>query len=86
MTSVATAEEFLRLSQEELHVPLRTLKMEYVEAIRSLGQETNSLMIKKLRGELLQKSTDLQGELRDDVIGQYRSIGTRHRQKLTATS
>ena len=83
---MATAKEFLRLSQAELHVQLRTLKAEYVEAVRSLGQEAKSFRINTLREALLQKSTDLQGELRDDVIGEYLSIGTRHRRKLTATS
>jgi len=74
---VATAKEFLRLSQAELHVQLGTLKMEYVEAVRSLGQEAKSFRINTLREALLQKSTDLQGELRDDVdvIGEFLWIG-----------
>jgi hypothetical protein len=71
VTSVAHAKEFLRLSQGELHIQLRTLKSEYVDAVRRLGQEAKSFRITTLR-DALENATTLQAELRDDVIGELR--------------
>jgi hypothetical protein len=71
VTSVAHAKEFLRLSQGELHIQLRTLKSEYVDAVRRLGQEAKSFRITTLR-DALENATALQAELRDDVIGELR--------------
>jgi hypothetical protein len=73
VTSVAHAKEFLRLSQGELHFQLHTLKTEYVDAIRRLGEEAKSFRINALR-DALQHGTALQAELRDDIIGECPSI------------
>lgn len=67
---MADAKDFLRLSQRELHVQLHTLKTEYVEAVRRLGQEAKSFRITTLLDEL-ENATALQSDLRDDVIGEY---------------
>jgi hypothetical protein len=67
--SKAHAEEFLRLSQGELHVQLDALKTEYVAAVRRLGEEARSFRINTLR-DALQRDTALQAELRDDIIGE----------------
>ena len=82
---MADAKEFLRLSQGDLHIQLRALKAEYVDAIRRLGQEARSFRITSLR-DALENATAIQAEIRDDVIGEDRLIGIRRRQKLIATS
>ena len=82
---MADAKEFLHLSQGDLHIQLRALKAEYVDAIRRLGQEARSFRITSLR-DVLENATVIQAELRDDVIGEDRLIGIRRRQKLIATS
>ena len=76
MTSVADANEFLRLSQGDLHIQLSTLKAEYLDSVRCLGQEAKSFRITTLR-DILENATDIQAEIRDDVIGEYPLIGTR---------
>ena len=78
------AKEFLRLSQSDLHIQLRALKAEYVDAVRRLGQEAKSFRITTLR-DALKNDTAIQTEIRDDVIGEYPLIGIRRRQKLIAT-
>ena len=82
---MADAKEFLRLSQGDLHIQLRALKAEYVDAIRRLGQEARSFRITSLR-DALENATAIQAEIRDDVIGEDRLLGIRRRQKLIATS
>jgi hypothetical protein len=84
VTSVAHAKEFLRLSQGELHVQLHTLKAEYVDAVRRLGEGVKSFRINALR-DALQHSTVLQAELRDDVIGEYPSICIEYHRGLITT-
>jgi hypothetical protein len=69
VTSVAHAKEFLHLSQGELHIQLRTLKSEYIDAIRHLGQEAKSFRITTLR-DALENATALQAKLCDNVIGE----------------
>ena len=82
---MADAKEFLRLSQGDLHIQLRALKAEYVDAVRRLGQEARSFRITSLR-DALENATAIQAEIRDDVIGEDRLLGIRRRQKLIATS
>ena len=67
---MADAKEFLRLSQGELHIRLRALKAEYVDAVRRLGQEAKTFRITTLR-DALENATAIQAEIRDDVIGEY---------------
>ena len=81
MTSVADAKEFLRLSQGNLHIQLRALKAEYVDAVRRLGHEVESFRIATLR-DALENATAIQAEIREDVIGEYPLVGIRCRQKL----
>ena len=85
MTSVADAKEFLRLSQGDLHIQLRPLKAEFVDAVRRLGQEAKSFRITTLR-DALENTTAIQAEIRDDFIGEYPLIGIRPRQTLIAAS
>ena len=82
---MADAKKFLRLSQEDLHIQLRALEVEYVDAVRRLGQEVKSLRITSLRNAL-ENATAIRAEIRDDVIGEYPLIGIRCRQKLIVTS
>ena len=82
---MADAKEFLRLSQGDLHIQLRALKAEYVDAVRRLGQEARSFRITSLR-DALENATAIQAEIRDDVIGEDRLLGIRRCQKLIATS
>ena len=64
---MADAKEFLRSSQGDLHIQLRALKAEYVDAVRRLGQEAKSFRIATLR-DALENATAIQAEIRDDVI------------------
>ena len=73
---MADAKDFLRLSQENLHIQLRALKAEYVDAVRRLGHEVESFRIATLR-DALENATDIRAEIRHRVIGEYPSIGTR---------
>ena len=82
---MADAKEFLRLSQGDLHIQLRALKAEYVDAVRRLGQEARSFRITTLR-DALENAISIRPEIRDDVIGEYPLIGIRRRHKLIATS
>ena len=82
---MADAKEFLRLSQGDLHIQLRALKAEYVDAVRRPGQEARSFRITSLR-DALENATAIQAEIRDDVIGEDRLLGIRRCQKLIATS
>ena len=85
MTSVADATEFLRLSQEDLHIQLRALKADYVDAIRRLRQEVESFTMNTLQ-DALENGLAIRAEIRDDAIGEYPSIRIRRRQKLIVTS
>ena len=76
---MADANEFLRLSQGDLHIQLCALKGEYVDSIRRLGQEARSFRITTLR-DALENATDIPAEIRRKVIGEYPLIGTRRRQ------
>ena len=79
---MADAKEFLRLSQEDLHIRLRALRAEYADAVRRLGQEARSFRITSLR-DALENATAISAEIRDDIIGEYPFISIRHRQKLS---
>ena len=67
---MADANEFLRLSQGDLHIQLCTLKVEYVDSVRRLGQEAKSFRITTLR-DALESATAIPAEIRNDVIGEY---------------
>ena len=71
---MADAKEFLRLSQEDLHIQLRALQANYVDAVRHLGQEAKLFSITALR-DALEDATAIQAKIRDDVIGKYPLIG-----------
>ena len=73
------ANEFLRLSQGDLHIQLCTLKAEYVDSVRRFGQEAKSFRITTLR-DALESATDIQAERRQDIIGEYPLIGARSHQ------
>ena len=75
---MADANEFLRLSQGDLHIQLCTLKAEYLDAVRRFGQEAKSFRITTLR-DALESATAIQTEIRDDVICEYPLIGIRRR-------
>ena len=77
---MADAQEFLRLSQGDLHIQLRALKAEYVDAVRRLGQEAKSFRITTLR-DALENATAIQAEIRDDVIGEHPLVCIRRHQK-----
>ena len=76
---MADANEFLRLSQGDLHIQLCTLKAEYMDSVRRLGQEAKSIRITTLR-DALEDATAIQAEIRHGVIGEYPLIGIQRRQ------
>jgi len=67
--TVAHAEEFLRLSQRELHSALNTLKSEYVAAIRKLAETAKDKRFKALRDAIKFLHPKLQPKLREEIVG-----------------
>jgi hypothetical protein len=69
VAAAAQAEEFLRLTQLELHTALNNIKLEYVIAIRT---QANNVMRKRfdtLRDAIKGLDPKLQPELQDEIIG-----------------
>ena len=71
MKTVAHAEEFLRLSQRELHSALNTLKLEYVTAIRKLAETAKDKRFKALRDAIKLLDPRLQPRLREVIVGTW---------------
>jgi len=67
--TVAHAEEFLRLSQRELHSALNTVKLEYVTAIRKLAETAKDKRFKALRDAIKLLDPRFQPRLRDAIVG-----------------
>jgi len=65
----AHAEEFLRLSQRELHSALNTVKLEYVGAIRTLAETAKDKRFKALRDAIKLLDPNLQPKLREEIVG-----------------
>ena len=68
MKTVANAEDFLRLSQRELHSNLNTLKLEYVTAIRRLAEKAKDKRFNVLRDAIKHLDTRLQPTLREEIV------------------
>ena len=66
--TIGHAEEFLRLSQRELHSNLNGLKSEYVITIRTLAERAKERRFNTLRDAMKNLDSRLQSELREDVI------------------
>ena len=71
MKTIAHAEEFLRLSQRELHSALYTLKSEYVTTIRKMAEAAKDKRFKTLRDAIKHPDPQLQPELREAIIGTW---------------
>ena len=71
MKGDAHAEEFLRLSQRELHSALNTVKLEYVTAIRKLAETAKDKRFKALRGAINLLDPRLQPRLREVIVGTW---------------
>ena len=69
MKTVAHAEEFLRLSQRELHSSLNTVKLEYVTTIRMLAEAAKDKRFKALRDAIKHLDPRLQPKLREEIVG-----------------
>ena len=69
MKTVAHAEEFLRLSQRELHSALNTAKLEYVTTIRKLAETAKDKRFKALRDAIKLLDPRLQPKLREAICG-----------------
>ena len=69
MKTVAHAEEFLRLSQRELHAALNTVKLEYVTTIRKLAETAKDKRFKALRDAIKLLDPRLQPKLREAIVG-----------------
>jgi hypothetical protein len=68
VTSVAAAEEFLRQSQNELHLLLNGLKRNYVSNIRRFAATAMEKRFNVLRDAIRNLGAQLQPELREDII------------------
>ena len=64
---IAHAEEFLRLSQRELHSALKTIKLEWATAIRKLAEKAKDKRFKALRDAI----KPLDPRLREAIIGMW---------------
>ena len=71
MKTRAHAEEFLRLSQRELHSALNTVKLEYVGAIRKLAETAKDKRFKALRDAIKLLDPKLQPKLREAIVGTW---------------
>ena len=71
MRTVAHAEEFLRLSQRELHAALNTVKLEYVTTIRKLAETAKDKRFKALRDAIKLLDPRLQPKLREAIVGTW---------------
>ena len=71
MKTVAHAEEFLRLSQRELHSALNTVKLEYVTTIRKLAETAKDKRFKGLRDAIKLLDPRLQPKLREEIVGRW---------------
>ena len=71
MKTVAHAEEFLRLSQRELHSALNTVKLEYVTAMRKLAERAKDKRFKALRDAIKLLDPRLQPKLREAIVGTW---------------
>ena len=68
MKTVRQAEEFLQLSQRELHSKLNGLELEYVAAIRQLAGKAKEKRFKALRDAIKNLDSRLQPELREVIM------------------
>ena len=66
--TVGHAEEFLRLSQHELHSALNGLKSEYVTTIRKLAEKAKERRFNTLRDAIKHLDPRLQPELREEIV------------------
>ena len=71
MKKIAHAEEFLRLSQRELHSALKTVELEYVTTIRKLAERAKDERFKALRDAIKLLDPRLQPELRESIVGMW---------------
>ena len=69
MKTVAHAEEFLQLSQRELHSGLNTVKLEYVTVIRKVAEAAKDKRFEALRGAIKHLDLPLQPQLREEILG-----------------
>ena len=71
MKTVTHAEEFLRLSQRELHSALHAVQLEYVTTIRKLAETAKDKRFKTLRDAIKLLDPRLQPELREAIVGMW---------------
>ena len=71
MKTRAHAEEFLQLSQRELHSALNAVKSEYVTTIRRLAETAKDRRFKALRDAIQLLDSRLQPELRETIVGRW---------------
>ena len=71
MKTIAHAEEFLRLSQRELHSALYTLKSEYVTTIRKMAEAAKDKRFMALRSAIKHLDPRLQPKLREAIVGMW---------------
>ena len=69
MKTVAHAEEFLRLSQRELHSALNLVKLEYFTDIRKFAEAARDDQLKRLRHAIRPLDLRLQPEQRERFVG-----------------
>jgi hypothetical protein len=62
---------FLRLSQQELHSALNTVKLEYVTTIRKLAETAKHERFKVLRDAIEHLDPRLQPKLRETIVGTW---------------
>ena len=71
MKRIAHAEEFLRLSQRELHLALNTVKLEYVTTMRTLADAAMDKHFEALRDAIKLQDPQLQPKLREVFVGTW---------------
>ena len=71
MKTVAHAEEFLRLSQRDIHSALNTVQLEYVTTIRELAEIAKDKRFRALRDAIKLLNSRLQPKLREAILGTW---------------
>ena len=71
VNTVAHAEEFLRLSQRDLHSALNNVKLEYATTIRKLAETAQYKRFKALRDAIRLLDPRVQPKLPETIVGTW---------------
>jgi hypothetical protein len=74
------AEQFLRLSQEQLHTLLHRESRQYVNAVRKTATNARTMRFNELKEEIAKLGSRFQPELREEIITDLENLSSSIRQ------